>query len=60
MNFILKFVRDEKGQDLIEYGLLAGFLSIVAVLTLQAIGPLVEDTFAVIRDALPDGRCCDD
>ena len=59
MNVILKFVRDEKGQDLIEYGLLAGFLSIVAVLALQAIGPLVEASFAVVRDALPGGRCCD-
>ena len=31
-------VRDEKGQDLIEYALLAGLVSLVAVLTVVNVG----------------------
>ena len=34
-------VREEDGQDLTEYALLASFLSIAAVVTVRAIGPLV-------------------
>lgn len=59
MNFLKKFVRAEDGQDMIEYALLAGFISIVAILALQAIGPLVVDIYEAIEDALPSTRCCD-
>jgi len=34
MNSIRNFVRDEQGEDLIEYGLLAAFVAAVAVLVL--------------------------
>jgi Flp pilus assembly pilin Flp len=34
MNSIRNFVRDEQGEDLIEYGLLAAFVAAVAVLIL--------------------------
>ena len=43
---------DETGQDLTEYALLAGFISIVAVVTIRAIGPLVNALWGVIRDAI--------
>jgi Flp pilus assembly pilin Flp len=43
--------RDEEGQDVIEYGLLAAFISIVALLTIKAIGPLVNDLYVKIKDA---------
>jgi Flp pilus assembly pilin Flp len=33
-----RFVREEAGQDIIEYSLLGAFISIVAWLTLQNIG----------------------
>jgi Flp pilus assembly pilin Flp len=37
-----KLIRDELGQDLIEYGLLASFLSIAAIAILRIIGlPIV-------------------
>lgn len=36
-----RFWTDEKGQDIVEYALLAAFISIVAVQTIKAIGPLV-------------------
>jgi Flp pilus assembly pilin Flp len=34
MNLIRSFVRDEKGEDLIEYGLLAAFVAAVGILAL--------------------------
>ena len=52
MNLLRRLVQEAKGQDLIEYSLLAGFLSITSVLTLLAIGPLVNDAWTVIQDGL--------
>ena len=34
MNLIHSFVRDERGEDLIEYGLLAAFVAAVAIFVL--------------------------
>ncbi len=53
MSFITKFVREDDGQDMIEYALLAGFISIVAILALQAIGPLVNAVYVGVQNALP-------
>jgi pilus assembly protein Flp/PilA len=33
-----RFVREDAGQDLIEYALLAGFISLVAVVAITAVG----------------------
>jgi Flp pilus assembly pilin Flp len=43
---------DEAAQDLTEYALLAGFISIAAVITIRAIGPLVNALWIVVRDAI--------
>ena len=45
------WLRNEEGQDMVEYGLLAAFISIVAVLIIQAIGPLVNDLYQKVKDA---------
>jgi Flp pilus assembly pilin Flp len=34
MNLVRKFVNDESGEDLIEYGLLAAFVAAVALVTI--------------------------
>jgi len=34
MNLLRRFVRDENGEDLIEYGLLAAFVAAVALVTI--------------------------
>lgn len=47
-----RFIRDEEGQDIIEYGLLASFISIVAVLTVKAIGPFVLAMYQLIVTAM--------
>ena len=49
---IRRLVRDESGQDLIEYGLLALFVSIVAIVTLKLIAPLIAPYYEKIIEAL--------
>jgi len=55
MKLITRFLRDESGQDMVEYGLLAGFISIVAIVALQAIAPLVKGVYERVQAALPTG-----
>ncbi|UCH84450.1 MAG: Flp family type IVb pilin [Candidatus Latescibacterota bacterium] len=52
MRYLKNFLRDESGQDMVEYGLLAAFISIVAIAALQAIGPLVNAVYVAIQNAL--------
>ncbi len=44
-NLFSKFVREESGQDLIEYALLAGFISLVAVLAITNVGTGVNNVY---------------
>ena len=37
-NFLMKLVREDRGQDVIEYVLLAAGISIVAIITIPLIG----------------------
>lgn len=53
MSYLKNFLRNEEGQDMVEYGLLAAFISIVAIAALQAIGPLVNAVYVAIQNALP-------
>ena len=46
MKELLKnFVNDESGQDLIEYALLAGFISLVAVVAITQVGTGVNNVY---------------
>ena len=47
-----RLVREDEGQDTIEYAVLGAFISIVAIVSIRAIGPLVEATYVAIRTAL--------
>jgi pilus assembly protein Flp/PilA len=44
--------RDEEGQDMIEYALLAALISIVAIVMILAIGPYIQNTFQDVANAL--------
>ena len=44
--------RDERGQDMVEYALLASFISIVAIASIRLIGPLVLAIYTGIVTAL--------
>jgi pilus assembly protein Flp/PilA len=44
-----RIVREENGQDLIEYALLAGFISLVAVAAITSVGAAVNGVYANIN-----------
>jgi pilus assembly protein Flp/PilA len=52
-NLFNRFVREEAGQDLIEYALLAGLISIVCVLAIQAAGTAVSTLFNNVATSIP-------
>jgi Flp pilus assembly pilin Flp len=43
---------DERGQDMVEYALLASFISIVAIAAIKLIGPLVVTVYNGVVTAL--------
>ncbi len=47
-----KLHRQDEGQDMVEYALLASFISIAAIATIQLIGPLVLAIYERIEAAL--------
>jgi Flp pilus assembly pilin Flp len=49
---IWRLLRDEEGQDIIEYALLASLISIVAILVIVEIGPLLIAIYQAIVNAL--------
>ena len=53
-----RFVREEQGQDLIEYALLAGFISLVAVAAITQVGAGINGVYGNINtqvQAIPGG-----
>ena len=48
-----RFVNDEQGQDLIEYALLAGLISIVCVLAITNAGTKVSALFVKVQNSIP-------
>ena len=48
-----QFIRDDAGQDLIEYALLAGLISIVCVIAIQAAGTKVSTLFNNVQTSIP-------
>ena len=56
IRFVLlrRFVRDERGQDLIEYALLVGLVALVAVSAVTQVGTTIKDVFwNVIAASIP-------
>lgn len=47
-----KLFRDERGEDMIEYALLAAFISIAAVAMIKLIGPILVTLFTNVKNAL--------
>jgi len=50
---IVRFAREEEGQDLIEYGLLAALISIIAVLAITAVGTKLNTSYENIAASIP-------
>jgi Flp pilus assembly pilin Flp len=51
MQMITRFIREDDGQDMIEYSLLAAFISIVAYVTVQSIGQDVSTIYGNVDTA---------
>jgi pilus assembly protein Flp/PilA len=50
-NLMARFVREEEGQDIIEYALLAAFISISGYLILNSIGTQVNSIYTKVQTA---------
>ena len=50
-----RFVREESGQDLIEYVLLAASMAVIAIPTVAALGTAVTTVFAAVAAQLAHG-----
>jgi pilus assembly protein Flp/PilA len=49
----MRLVRDDEGQDLIEYGLLIGIITVACIVAILAIGPKVGSYFSDLNANLP-------
>jgi Flp pilus assembly pilin Flp len=52
-NMLARFIREDEGQDLIEYGLLAGIITAGAIGSIVLIGPRVSAYFLSLWTAMP-------
>ncbi len=52
INRLITFVKKDEAQDLIEYALLVGLISLVAVVALTATGTSVNNIFTAIQTKL--------
>jgi Flp pilus assembly pilin Flp len=48
-NLIQRFIREEDGQDIIEYALLAAFISIVAATVINTIGTDILNIYSAVK-----------
>ena len=51
-NLLVRFVREDEGQDLIEYALLAAFISLAAVVAIQSLGSAVNNVYTRVSSTL--------
>jgi pilus assembly protein Flp/PilA len=52
MSTIQKFIRDDSGATAIEYGLIAGLVSVVIIVAVTAVGTKLSKTFNSVGNAL--------
>lgn len=51
-NLLLRLVREDDGQDLIEYALLAAFISLAAVAAITQLGTAINNIYTKISSTL--------
>ena len=49
---MMKFLKDENGQGMVEYGLIIALISIAAIATLKLLGPKISGFFESANTAL--------
>lgn len=52
-NLFNRFVAEDEGQDLIEYALLAGLISLICVVAIKSAGTKVSTLFNNVANAIP-------
>ena len=52
LNYVKSFVREEEGQDLLEYALLVALIALVAILSVTSAGNAVSAIFSDIAGEL--------
>lgn len=55
VRFISRFVRDEEGQDLVEYAMLLAFIALIAIAGVRSLGSTVNTFFSNIATTLNSG-----
>jgi pilus assembly protein Flp/PilA len=54
-NFFARFIREDEGQDLIEYAFLAVFIALVVTVALGALGTALNTKFNAIASQVSSG-----
>jgi len=54
-NLMNRFVRDEQGQDLVEYAMLLAFIALIAIVGVKKLGTTVDAFFSNVATALTAG-----
>ena len=49
LNLLKRLAKEEEGQGLIEYGLIAALISVVAIAAIIIIGPIVEGLWTDVQ-----------
>lgn len=52
MNLLKRLVKEEEGQGMIEYVIIAAFISIIAIATIKLIGPKIQNVWTNVDGAL--------
>ena len=55
IEMIKKFIRDEEGQDLVEYALLLVFIALAAIAVLPTLGSAINNVFSRSASTLITG-----
>ncbi len=50
--FMTNFLKDESGQDLVEYGLLLTFVTVVGIATMATLGNTISGLFTTVTGQL--------
>lgn len=53
---IQRFIHEEEGQTLVEYGLLLSLIALIVIGVLNLMGRKVSNTFNTVEDYLPGGN----
>ena len=51
-NLIARFVREDEGQDLVEYALLIAFIALVCIAAVKGLGETINQTYTNISTSL--------